>query len=129
MYPRGLVIEGDNLVGENRSQSTIQSPEEFSESIKTLHERNIHIVFVGNSQASVEVKQHAILSYRQDNICWTSNASYTEQQVEDLAKRSIAYSRDLQSWGEALGVPYFDIRPDHFDEDINITMDRILELL
>lgn len=131
LYPRGLIVEGDNLSGENISRSKIQDEDEFKTTIDFLRARGALIFFVGNADSSVDDKITAIHAYRQQNICWTSDANYGTKQLRDLATRSVKYSQSLRQFAERAGVTYLEIRPENYFEDtkraiIEITSQAII---
>lgn len=126
LYPRGLVIEGDNISGENQSKAEIQNKSDFSKMVRWLRSREAVIVCVGNADTTVEEKTAAIKAYREKNLCWTSQANYGTSQIRSLASRSIRYSEELRAFADEMGVNYVDLRPGYYDQDLKAAGDSIL---
>lgn len=127
LYPEGLIIEGDNLCGENNSGSRVVTPEVLIDTVNQLRAQQVEVFMIGNASATVEQKTAAILEYRRDNLCWTSKAGYTSEAIEDLARRSITYSKDLQRLAASTDGTYLEIRADRFHYDIQNAAESIIE--
>jgi hypothetical protein len=116
-HPCGVVIEGDNLIGENRSRKEIYDPSRLIWSVSHLRLRGAQVVFVGSADCTVSERADAITEYRLNNRCWT--ARYTDKQIVRFAERSISYSRHLRQLAEENSIPYFEIGVDSFEHDVS----------
>lgn len=116
-HREGILMEGDDLFGENTKKLVIERREQFGDAVRKLLELGVIVVFVGSADANATQKAGAIKKYGSTNVCWAAE-KYNITELEDLAKRNIAFSADLKMLALDIGVPYFGIRSDTFEGDI-----------
>ena len=120
--PRGLIIEGDDLVYEDRSwrdfRGCLGGELGVTESAAIARAHGIPFVVVGSAACSGHDKAIGILQYRDSQECWTKK-TMAGAEVQDYAEALTARNRELQDVCSRADVGWYEVDPVRFDADID----------
>lgn len=106
LFPHGVLAEGTVFTDNAKSVPIWGSK----------NERNIPVYFIG-STSDYRKKYEAMLSFRKENSCWTSQ-KLSNSELLGLAKHITEKSSANKELCLKHGFTYFDIDPLNFDRDI-----------
>lgn len=123
-FPKGLVVEGDDLIYVNRGRSSDlrNISLDFCGGLAGRHK--IKCFVVGNADVAVDAKVTALRKYQETGKCWTLKS----QRWRDLQARAaemIEDSRKLRDMAPAHDVTYIEMDVINFDLSVKNAADRI----
>jgi hypothetical protein len=123
-FPEGLVIEGDDLISENRSTTEGMLP--FSLNLlKTLGLRHgILCYVVGNVNVTLQEKIRALEVFRETGKCWTT-AHPRWHDPEIFGKEYIEHNREIHDMARHCGIAFIELNPKEFDAAVKETVRKI----
>lgn len=123
-FPRGVIIEGDDLISANRFDDSHIRPLSL-DTLMALHSaQGVSCYVLGNKDADVEARAAAMREYQQTQHCWTARESGWED-LDARALDSIEASQELYAMASGTPVVYLEIDPTDFSASVSRAADRI----
>lgn len=123
-FPRGLVLEGDDLISTNRFDDSRIRPLSL-ETLKALNSRHgVSCYVVGNKDTDANVRAAAFRDFQQTHDCWTARESGWED-LDARARDSIQVSQELFAMTLGTPVGYLEIDPTDFEASVSRIADCI----
>lgn len=131
LYPRGLIIEGDEFISRNRSATGNLKPFSLDLLDYLKKQYKIEVFIIGNKTATIDKKVNAMQSFRDQGKCWTlkNEAYFEDETIPALAEHIIKVSQNLSLMAKDKKLEYYDIHPEKFNKDIENTVSTIISKL
>lgn len=116
-FPKGLVIEGDDLISLNRS-SRCMLPFSLATLKDLQRQRQLCCYVVGSAHATEEAKSEGFRRFRRTGECWTSR----HKGWNDLGARArdyLSYNREIYALAKRANIPFIEIDPLQFDASLS----------
>ncbi|MCC5913741.1 MAG: hypothetical protein JJU46_05135 [Balneolaceae bacterium] len=130
-YPHFLIIEGDDFISENRHIRSEVEPVNL-DLLRILNDQTtLATAVIGNSRCSIDEKIKSLNYSREKGTCWSLEDPKfkSDRGMKRLAVISIEGSKNLAEMSDGYGIPYFEINPTRFRDDINNTVSDIITAL
>jgi predicted kinase len=123
-FPRGLILEGDDLISANRFDDSHLRPLSL-DTLTALHSAHgVSCYVLGNKDADADARAAAMREFQQTQDCWTARESGWED-LDDRARDSIGASQELYAMASGTPVVYLEINPTDFAASVSRAADRI----
>lgn len=126
--PRGLIIEGDDLVHDDRSWRSDTAQLGVNEAAGIARAHGLPFVVMGSADCPADDKARGILHYRKTRECWTA-ASISDGDVPSYAEKLVTRNRELRTQCMAADIAWHEIDPAGFEEGLDRVARALTELL
>jgi hypothetical protein len=123
-FPRGLVLEGDDLISANRYDDGEIRPLSLDMLQRLSSCQGVSCFIVGDKDADPDVRAAALSEFQQRHDCWTARESGWED-LNVRARESIKTSQELYVMASGKAITYLALDPGNFDESVSEAADQI----
>ena len=116
-FPVSVIIEGDDLVSENRHANSGIEPLSIDFMVQLYNSNKAKCFILGDSESNIDSKIEGILRWRSTENGRTNDYSFKE--MYEHANESIEVSKKLKTMVNGTPIHYIELNPSRFTESVD----------